>query len=105
MFLLGYEFADFGSGVYHWSLDNYGSARTPVFGKQIEGFQGHHTMPWTITHRETINNIAPVCMATLPVTLFFLTPWVSNPLTLVWGLSTITFINLSQEIHKWSHSH
>ena len=33
MFVLGYEFADFGSGVYHWSLDNYGSARTPKFGK------------------------------------------------------------------------
>lgn len=31
-FLLGYEFADFGSGVYHWSLDNYGSAKTPILG-------------------------------------------------------------------------
>lgn len=38
MAFFGYEFADFGSGVYHWSLDNYGSEKTPVFGKQIEGF-------------------------------------------------------------------
>ena len=29
---LGYEFADFGSGVYHWSLDNYGSKDTPIMG-------------------------------------------------------------------------
>jgi ubiquitin-conjugating enzyme E2 variant len=35
---LGYEFADFGSGVYHWSLDNYGSKNTPIVGGQIEGF-------------------------------------------------------------------
>lgn len=33
MAFFGYEFADFGSGVYHWSIDNYGSEKTPVFGK------------------------------------------------------------------------
>ena len=36
----GLEFADFGSGVYHWSMDNYGNAHTPVWGKQIEAFHG-----------------------------------------------------------------
>ena len=35
----GVLFADFGSGVYHWSMDNYGNSATPVFGKQIEAFQ------------------------------------------------------------------
>jgi len=48
----GYEFADFGSGVYHWAMDNYGNSRTPIWGKQIEAFQGHHERPWTITHRQ-----------------------------------------------------
>ena len=38
-FLVGYEFADFGSGVYHWSMDNYGNKDTPIFGTQIEAFQ------------------------------------------------------------------
>jgi hypothetical protein len=38
-FLIGFEFADFGSGVYHWSMDNYGNKDTPVFGTQIEAFQ------------------------------------------------------------------
>jgi hypothetical protein len=38
-FLVGYEFADFGSGVYHWSMDNYGDKNTPIFGTQIEAFQ------------------------------------------------------------------
>lgn len=31
----GYEFADFGSGVYHWSMDNYGNKDTPIWGKQV----------------------------------------------------------------------
>jgi hypothetical protein len=38
-FLIGFEFADFGSGVYHWAMDNYGNKNTPVFGTQIEAFQ------------------------------------------------------------------
>ena len=59
--IAGVEFADIGSGVYHWAMDNYGSPKTPIFGSQIAGFQGHHTFPWTITHRDTANNIAPVC--------------------------------------------
>ena len=33
--LFGYEFADFGSGVYHWSMDNYGNKDTPIWGKQV----------------------------------------------------------------------
>lgn len=37
--LVGFEFADFGSGVYHWSMDNYGNKDTPVFGTQIVAFQ------------------------------------------------------------------
>ena len=54
----GMEFADFGTGVYHFSaarrcqviwrqgvcwkcvVDNYGSAKTPIVGSQIEAFQG-----------------------------------------------------------------
>jgi hypothetical protein len=46
---VGYEFADLGSGVYHWSMDNYGSKDTPIFGTQIEAFQGHHELPVEFT--------------------------------------------------------
>jgi hypothetical protein len=44
-------FSDFFSGLFHWSVDNYGDGRTPVFGGVIEAFQGHHSAPWTITYR------------------------------------------------------
>ena len=30
------------AGIYHWAVDNYGGPDTPVWGKQIAGFQGHH---------------------------------------------------------------
>ena len=49
--------ADLGTGIYHWFVDNYGDGDTPVFGRQIEAFQGHHRRPWTITEREFANNV------------------------------------------------
>ncbi|GFP98131.1 fatty acid desaturase 4 chloroplastic, partial [Phtheirospermum japonicum] len=30
----GYLLADLASGIYHWAVDNYGSAQTPVFGSR-----------------------------------------------------------------------
>ena len=54
--------ADFGTGVYHWSVDNYGSGATPIVGDQIAAFQGHHQRPWTITQRQFANNLHKVCV-------------------------------------------
>jgi ubiquitin-conjugating enzyme E2 variant len=93
--VVGYEFADFGSGVYHWSMDNYGNAGTPVFGRQIEAFQGHHERPWTITHRQTCNNLHQSCIATMPP----LAAWlllVSAPSALIFGAVAMSFIILAQ---------
>lgn len=39
---VGLLIADLVSGVFHWSVDNYGDRNTPVFGTVIEAFQGHH---------------------------------------------------------------
>ena len=52
--------ADFLTGVYHWSVDNYGDGQTPIVGSQIAAFQGHHQEPWTITQREFCNNVHKV---------------------------------------------
>lgn len=54
--------ADFGSGVFHWSVDNYGNGRTPVMGSIIAAFQGHHSAPWTITYRGFCNNVWKLCI-------------------------------------------
>jgi len=93
--VVGYEFADFGSGVYHWAMDNYGTAKTPVFGTQIEAFQGHHELPWTITHRQVCNNIYKICQATAPFCIAGLL-LEDNPFLLLWASTAIAFINLSQ---------
>lgn len=44
-------------------VDNYGDGNTPVFGRQIAAFQGHHQRPWTITQREFCNNVHQVSTA------------------------------------------
>jgi hypothetical protein len=93
--VIGYEFADFGSGVYHWAMDNYGNAGTPVFGRQIEAFQGHHERPWTITHRQTCNNLHQSCIATMPPLSAWLL-FVSAPSALTFGAVAMSFIILAQ---------
>ena len=35
----GLVFSDLFSGIFHWSVDNYGNAKTPVLGGVIEAFQ------------------------------------------------------------------
>jgi len=54
--------ADLGSGILHWSVDNYGNGRTPVMGNIIAAFQGHHSAPWTITYRGFCNNVWKLCI-------------------------------------------
>jgi len=100
---LAVEFADFGTGVYHWSVDNYGNKHTPVVGSQIEAFQGHHEEPWTITYRDFCNNCYPTCIATMPFLLSFIL-FVRAPYTLLWGVVACGGIAFCQEFHKWSHT-
>ena len=54
--------ADFGSGILHWAVDNYGNGRTPIMGSIIAAFQGHHAAPWTITQRGFANNVYKLCL-------------------------------------------
>jgi hypothetical protein len=65
--MCGYVFADFGSGVFHWATDNYGTDKTPVLGGVIAAFQGHHLFPWTITKRAVLNNIHKVAVPAIPL--------------------------------------
>jgi ubiquitin-conjugating enzyme E2 variant len=64
-----YALADLGTGIFHWSVDNYGDKNTPVAGNVIDAFQGHHRWPWTITKRQWANNIHKTCIAPLLFTV------------------------------------
>ncbi|XP_068644366.1 fatty acid desaturase 4, chloroplastic-like [Aristolochia californica] len=100
--LLGYFLADLGSGVYHWGIDNYGGAETPVFGTQIAAFQGHHKWPWTITRRQFANNLHALARAVtftvLPMDLLINDPVVHAFVSVCAGC-----IIFSQQFHAWAH--
>jgi palmitoyl-[glycerolipid] 3-(E)-desaturase len=100
--VLSWISADFGSGVLHWSVDNYGNGRTPIMGNIIAAFQGHHTAPWTITQRSFFNNVYKLCIpfGILPVTLL---AYLSGPMVTFFVTTFCVLEILSQEFHKWSH--
>lgn len=94
--------ADLGSGVLHWSVDNYGNGRTPIMGNIIAAFQGHHSAPWTIAERGFCNNVYKLCIpfGVVPMTLINM---ISGPaVTMFFTCFCVTEI-MSQEFHKWAH--
>ena len=95
-------FADFGSGVLHWSVDNYGNGRTPIMGSIIAAFQGHHTAPWTITERGFCNNVYKLCVPFGLPTMAVLS-FLTGPFTTFFLTTFCVFEIMSQEFHKWSH--
>ena len=94
--------ADFGSGVLHWSVDNYGNGRTPIMGSIIAAFQGHHSAPWTITKRGFANNVHKLCIPFGVVPMALITA-IASPSTALFFTFFCVFEILSQEFHKWSH--
>jgi len=97
--------ADFGSGVLHWSVDNYGNGRTPVMGNIIAAFQGHHSAPWTITYRGFCNNVWKLCIPFGVPTVAAISH-VAGPENPIVSLFFVVFCFaeiMSQELHKWSH--
>ena len=94
--------ADFGSGVLHWSVDNYGNGRTPIMGSIIAAFQGHHTAPWTITERGFCNNVYKLCVPFGLPTMAVLS-FLTGPFTTFFLTTFCVFEIMSQEFHKWSH--
>ncbi|KAG8386140.1 hypothetical protein BUALT_Bualt03G0118000 [Buddleja alternifolia] len=100
---IGYVLADLGSGVYHWGIDNYGGAETPLFGAQIEAFQGHHKWPWTITRRQFANNLHALgrvmAFTVLPVDLLCDDPTLLGFVGVFSGC-----IMFSQQFHAWAHT-
>ena len=102
----GWLLADLGTGFYHWGVDNYGSPDTPLVGQQIAAFQGHHTRPWIILHREFSNNTYQICRPALPLLLAY--AGLSRAAGLpgeadLLAASFATFVVLSQTLHGWSH--
>jgi palmitoyl-[glycerolipid] 3-(E)-desaturase len=101
-FALSVVLGDFGTGVFHWATDNYGSIKTPVFGSVCAAFQGHHVTPWTITFRSFANNVYKICYGTVPA-LLLVAVIPMEPLLKIFFTLFITWWMISQELHKFSH--
>ncbi|EFJ49416.1 hypothetical protein VOLCADRAFT_89823 [Volvox carteri f. nagariensis] len=102
--LLAYILSDLGTGIYHWGVDNYGDGNTPVFGRQIAAFQGHHQRPWTITQREFANNLHQVFgpASYAAAALLSLSPVMPLGWN-AWSSSFLFLVCMSQQFHAWSH--
>ncbi|XP_040383177.1 fatty acid desaturase 4, chloroplastic-like [Oryza brachyantha] len=101
-----YALADLSTGVYHWFVDNYGDASTPVFGSQIAAFQGHHRYPSTITRREPCNNLHALAraaaLALLPVDAAATAAGAPAAAHAFAGVFAACVV-LSQQFHAWAH--
>ena len=95
--------ADLGSGIFHWSVDNYGNGKTPLLGSIIAAFQGHHTAPWTITQRGFCNNTYKLCTPFGIPTMLAIHA-LTGPATTLFFAAFCTLEIMSQEFHKWSHT-
>ncbi|KAI3433904.1 hypothetical protein D9Q98_003706 [Chlorella vulgaris] len=100
-----YALADLGTAFYHFFVDNYGDASTPVFGGQIAAFQGHHQRPWTITEREFSNNVHKLFKPAAPfAAVLALSAAAGAPVWWdVWSSSFLFLCCMSQQFHAWSH--
>ncbi|KAI3673798.1 hypothetical protein L6452_39928 [Arctium lappa] len=99
----GYLFADLVTGVYHWGIDNYGDASTPIFGSQIDAFQGHHELPWWITKRQFANNLHALARAITCTVLPICLIWRDRPVAMGFVGMASGCIMFSQQFHAWAH--
>lgn len=100
---IGYIFADLVTGVYHWLIDNFGDASTPIFGSQIEEFQRHHKLSSGIPKHEFENNLNMLgCFITftvLPIDLIYH----DRPVFMGFMGVASGCVMLSQYCHAWAH--
>lgn len=95
---------DLGTGVFHWSVDNYGSLKTPLVGTVCAAFQGHHETPWTITFRPFANNVYKIASGTIPVLgAMALLPAEDFAMQKIFFSLFANWWLVSQELHKYAH--
>lgn len=93
--------ADFASGVFHWSIDNYPDENTPVLGGVAKSFQDHHRSSG-MDETSVWQNILPSAAAmSLPmVALAAFTPHYAL------ASAALAFTGggvLAQASHRWAH--
>ncbi|CAO2200773.1 unnamed protein product [Urochloa humidicola] len=101
---VSYSLADLATGVYHWLIDNYGNADTPVVGAQIAAFQDHHLRPSAIMRLEPCNNLhvaAGIVAVVLPAASAALLPATAAAHAFAGTFAVCAM--LSVLFHAWAH--
>ncbi|HBS04328.1 MAG TPA: kua-ubiquitin conjugating enzyme hybrid localization domain protein [Leptospiraceae bacterium] len=107
--VFAYLAADLLSGIVHFLADNYGNETTPVLGPAlIHPFRDHHVDPKGITRHGFLETNGNNCLICIPVLLgvHYLYSWFSPRIAFLLGAvvnSTLVFIFLTNQIHKWAH--
>ena len=102
--IAGWLLADLFSGLVHWTLDTFGSVRTPLFGPAfIRPFREHHADPREMTRHDFIEVNGASCLGCLPllVAAAFL------PMSAFIHSVCVFFclgILLANKCHKWAHA-
>lgn len=107
--VVGYLFADFVSGLFHWGGDTLGDERTPILGPSIIAtFREHHVDQKAITRHGFLEINAATCFASVP--LLGATA-LAAPAPERFGLFVIAFFVSSglfgfatNQFHKWAHA-
>jgi ubiquitin-conjugating enzyme E2 variant len=102
----GYSLADLSNGVYHWFIDNYGGATTPVIGAQVASFLDHHRRPSAITRLEPcclLHTVASAVAVTLPAAGAVLTARGAPAAAHAFACAFAACAMLSVQIHAWAH--
>jgi len=98
--ILGWMYADFASGIFHWAEDRYGSPRWPVFGGVIRDTIRHHRRPTSMLKKPILRRSWRVFFIALIGLACFVFIGVVNPLT----ISFVIGAGLANEIHAAAHA-
>ena len=95
------------SGLAHWTLDSFGSDRTPVIGASlIRPFRVHHAVPEEMTRHDFVETHGASCLASLPFLAAACVLPVLEPGEVVVQslllLSALVALATNQ-CHKWAH--
>lgn len=95
--------ADLLSGLVHWALDSYGSARTPLVGPAfIRPFREHHADALAITRHDFVETNGASCLGALPLLLGA----AAAPVGALQAYLVFTSLGAlaANQCHKWAHA-